>query len=109
MRWIVDAQLPPALAVLLRQRGHEAEHVEEAGLRHSDDSAIWQRALERGAVIVTKDEDFPSRAWVSRIAPPIVWLRIGNASRRTLLAWLEPFLPDIEARLAQGEKVIEAR
>ena len=83
--------------------------MEDAGLRHANDDAIWQRALERGAAIITKDEDFPSRAWASRIAPSIVWLRIGNASRRALLAWLEPLLPNIEARLAQSEKVIEVR
>ena len=109
MRWIVDAQLPPALARLLQQRGHEAEHVEDAGLRHAGDSEIWERALECGAVIITKDEDFPSRAWVSSIAPSIVWLRIGNASRRALLGWIEPLLPDIDARLQQGEKIIEVR
>jgi predicted nuclease of predicted toxin-antitoxin system len=109
VRWIIDAQLPPALAALLRQRGHEAAHVEDAGLRHAEDDAIWQYALEHGAVIVTKDEDFPSRAWASREAPSIVWLRIGNASRRAVLGWLEPLLPDIEARLQQGEKIIEVR
>jgi predicted nuclease of predicted toxin-antitoxin system len=105
----VDAQLPPALADLLSQRGHESEHVEDAGLRHAEDNAIWQHALERGAVIITKDEDFPSRAWASRTAPAIVWLRIGNASRGALLRWLEPLLPEIELRLTQGEKVIEVR
>ena len=109
MRWIIDAQLPPALARLLQQRGHEAEHVEDAGLRHADDSAIWQRALAQGAIILTKDEDFPIRASASRSAPAIVWLRIGNASRRALLAWLEPRLPAIEARLNQGDKLIEVR
>ncbi|MEQ1850349.1 MAG: DUF5615 family PIN-like protein [Chthoniobacteraceae bacterium] len=109
MRWIVDAQLPPALADLLRQRGHDAAHVEEVRLRHAEDDAIWQYASEHGAVIVTKNEDFPSRAWASRTAPAIVWLRIGNASRRALLRWLEPLLPEIELRLTQGEKVIEVR
>ncbi len=109
MRWIIDAQLPPALARLLQQRGHEAEHVEDAGLRHADDNAIWQHALAHGVVIITKDEDFPIRASASRTAPAIVWLRIGNASRRALLAWLEPRLTDIETRLNQGEKLIEVR
>ena len=109
MRWIVDAQLPPALAHLLRRRGHEAEHVEDVGLRHSGDDAIWRHAMENGAVIVTKDEDFPLRAWVSRAAPAIVWLRIGNASRRALFAWLEPLLPEIEDRIGAGEKVVEVR
>jgi predicted nuclease of predicted toxin-antitoxin system len=109
VRWIVDAQLPPALARLLQQRGHEAEHVEDAGLREAEDSAIWQRALHRGAIIITKDEDFPIRASASRSAPAIVWLRIGNASCRALLAWLEPRLPGIEARLSRGEQLIEVR
>ena len=109
MRWIIDAQLPPALDHLLKQNGHEAEHVEEAGLRHADDNAIWQRALACSAVIITKDEDFPIRASASRTAPAIVWLRIGNASRRALLSWLEPRLHAIESRLNQGEKLIEVR
>jgi predicted nuclease of predicted toxin-antitoxin system len=100
---------PPALARLLQQRGHEAEHVEDAGLREAEDSAIWQRALHQGAIIITKDEDFAIRASASRSAPAIVWLRIGNASRRALLAWLEPRLPDLEARLRRGEQLIEVR
>ena len=109
MRWIVDAQLPPALARQLKQRGHEAEHVEDAGLRHAEDDAIWQYALTRGAVVITKDEDFPIRASIRRPAPPIVWLRIGNASRRALFHWLEPRVPAIEDRLNQGETIIEVR
>ncbi len=109
MRWIIDAQLPPSLASLLQQRGHEAEHVETAGLRHAEDDAIWQRALARGAVILTKDEDFFIRASASRTVPAIVWLRIGNASRRVLWTWLEARLPAIEARLVQGDKLIEVR
>jgi predicted nuclease of predicted toxin-antitoxin system len=109
VRWIIDAQLPPVLAELLRQRGHEAEHVGDAGLLQAEDNTIWQRALADGAVIITKDEDFPIRASASRSAPCIVWLRLGNASRRALLAWLEPRLPAIEARVEQGEKLIEVR
>ena len=79
------------------------------GLRHADDDPIWQCALADDLVVITKDEDFPMRASVSRSAPCIVWLRIGNASRRALFAWLEPRLPGIEARLAQGERLIEVR
>ena len=109
MRWIIDAQLPPALARLLDQRGHKAEHVGDVALREADDNEIWQWALDHDAVIITKDEDFPIRASASRSAPRIVWLRIGNASRVALLAWLETRLPAIEIRLEQGEKLIEVR
>ena len=81
MNAIVDAQLPPALAKLLREHGHKAEHVEELGLRHSDDTDIWDHALLHQAVIITKDEDFAHRFRQGKAAPVIVWLRVKNASR----------------------------
>lgn len=109
MNCVVDAQLPPSLARLLAQAGHQARHVEDLGLRHSDDSEIWRWALEHSAVVFTKDEDFPRRALVSKHAPVIVWLRVGNTSRRALLAWFEPLLTQIEAEVARGELIIEVR
>jgi predicted nuclease of predicted toxin-antitoxin system len=109
MNAIIDAQLPPALAKLLREHGHEAEHVEKLGLRHADDTAIWNYALLHQAVIITKDEDFAYRSSQARTAPVIVWLRVKNASRKALLAWFEPLLPKIEALIEQGERLIEVR
>lgn len=109
MRFLVDAQLPPALARMITRAGHTAEHVVDLGMLDADDSPIWDYALQHGAVIVTKDEDFPHRSGQSATVPAIVWLRIGNASRRALLEWLEPLLPRIEAQLEQGEKLIEVR
>jgi len=109
MRWIVDAQLPPALARMLAEHGHTAEHLVDVGLRHSSDETIWDYAEEHAAVIVTKDEDFPNRALIESSHPAIVWLRIGNCSRRALLQWFEPLLPDIVSRIESGETLIEIR
>ena len=109
MRFVVDAQLPPALARLLSAHGHTAEHVADIGLRDADDSPIWAYALLHQAVIVTKDEDFPHRVQQSKTSPVIVWLRIGNTSRKALLQWFEPLLPQLEALLLQGDRVIEVR
>lgn len=109
MRWLVDAQLPPAFGKLFIHRGHLVEHVHELGLRHASDKAIWDYALQNNATIATKDEDFPALALVANQAPPIVWLRIGNCSRKALLRWFEPLLPEIEKRLAAGETMIEIR
>jgi len=109
MRFVVDAQLPPALARLLTAHGHTAEHVADIGLRDADDSPIWAYALLHQAVIVTKDEDFPHRVQQSKTSPVIVWLRIGNTSRKALLQWFEPLLPQLEALLLQGDRVIEVR
>lgn len=107
MKFIVDAQLPPALAKLLRDHGHDAVHVADVGLRHADDTDIWQAALDQALVIVTKDEDFPHRSRQNKTAPTIVWLRVRNVSRKALLLWFEPLLPRIEALIQQGERLIE--
>jgi len=111
MRFLVDAQLPPALAGLLRDHGHEAEHVSEIGLGDASDSRIWENALENGAVIVTKDEDFPHRLSQSDQvdAPSLVWIRIGNTTRRALLLWFEPLLPQVVALIEGGEQLVEVR
>lgn len=109
MRFIVDAQLPPALARFFESRGHEARHVADLGLLDSSDTAIWNHALANGAIVVTKDEDFPHRLRQIGIGPVIVWLRIGNTSRRALLQWFEPLLPRIEVLIQNGDLLIEVR
>jgi predicted nuclease of predicted toxin-antitoxin system len=109
MRFVIDAQLPPALAQLLTSRGHRAEHVADIGLRDADDSPIWRYAVEKQAILVTKDEDFPHRLRQGGTAPIVLWLRIGSTSRRALLQWFEPLLPQVETMVQQGERLIEVR
>ena len=109
MRFIVDAQLPPALARLMAGSGLQAEHVVDVGLRDSEDSTIWQYAIEQQAVLVTKDEDFPRRLQQSKSGPTILWLRIGNTSRRALLQWFESLIPQIVQMVENGERLIELR
>ena len=86
-----------------------AEHVIDVGLRDSEDSSIWQYAIQQQAIVVTKDEDFPRRLPQSESGPTIVWLRIGNTSRRALLQWFEPLIPQIVQMLENGERLIELR
>jgi len=45
MKFLIDAQLPPALARLIVALGHDAVHVEEAGRLLSTDQAIWDYAV----------------------------------------------------------------
>lgn len=109
MRFLVDAQLPPALALWLREAGHDAQHVEDVKLREAENSQIWRHALEQQSILITKDEDFIERARQSSNAPVIAWLRIGNVSNRALRQWLLPQLPQILAWIEQGVRVLEIR
>jgi len=109
MKFLVDAQLPPALADWLQQHGHDAVSVAAIGMRDSADSEIWDHALANDQTIVTKDEDFALRASRTDRSPRVVWLRIGNSTNRVLFAWLEPLLPGILHALATGDHLVEVR
>ena len=106
MRFLVDAQLPPALARLVETRGHKADHVADLGLADAPDPRIRARAAESGAVIVTKDEDFAVHLLLYD-GPPVVWVRVGNTRRGELLRRFEAELPRIVTALERGESLIE--
>jgi predicted nuclease of predicted toxin-antitoxin system len=109
VRFLVDAQLPPALAQALTAAGHQAEHLEDVGLRHAKDPAIWEYAHHHQAILITKDEDFVDRYRRQSDGPAVIWIRLGNASRQKLLAWFLPLLPQLLERLQAGDKLIEVR
>ena len=109
MKFIIDAQLPPSLAEVLRQAHCDAKPVRDIGLRGAKDKAIWEFALQNGAAIVTKDEDFAERCLAAADAPVVIWLRIGNATNPELLNWLMPLWPSVLARLEAGDRLIEVQ
>lgn len=107
MKFLVDAQLPPALAQFLKDEGHDAEHVASAGLRHAKDNPIWDYAMRERAVIVSKNEDFAKRISRDQEGPQVVWVRIGNTTNQFLLSRFRIRLPTINQKLERGEKLIE--
>lgn len=109
MRFLVDAQLPPALARFLAERGHIAEHVNDIGTGDAADRELWRYALANSAAIVTKDEDFALMLGLPGDAPTIVWVRVGNTRTAALLAWFGPLLDQIVELAEGGQKLIELR
>jgi predicted nuclease of predicted toxin-antitoxin system len=108
MRFLVDDQLPPALARWLTAQGHEASHVKDLGLTGATDRKVWERARIDGAVVVTKDEDFLN---LQRQVPgpAILWITMGNCSKGELLKRMELGLVEIVAALEAEELVVELR
>jgi len=108
MRFLVDAQLPPALARWLTSQGHEARHVADFGLEGASDRAIWSEAGSTGATIVTKDADFVELARAGN-GPAVVWITMGNCRRQFLLDKFGRALPQIVAALQSSERIVEVR
>ena len=107
MLFLVDAQLPPLLAEALRQAGCEAVHVIDLGLQAATDEQIWDEAISRSAVLVTKDRVFPIRRAASNDGPTILWVRVGNMSNRKLIELALQALPAIIDAIERDEAVIE--
>lgn len=108
MRFIVDAQLPIALANWIAGQGHQALHLADLGLLSAPDQVIWDTAISMGAVILTKDHDFVEWAMTRRPAPAIVWVRIGNAANTALVRRLEAVWEKVLQNLEAGALVVEA-
>ncbi|MCG3148182.1 MAG: hypothetical protein PCFJNLEI_01625 [Verrucomicrobiae bacterium] len=109
MKFLVDNQLPVALAKRLVTLGHEAQHVLDLGLDKASDTEIWKHAATHSLVLITKDEDFLQRASQPGSPVQIVWVRLGNCRNAILLAAFESVLPQLLTALQAGNHVVELR
>ena len=107
MRFVIDAQLPPGLAVRLRKLGFVTEHVNRIGLGAADDIAIWEYTKQCAAILITKDEDFVAHAMSEETGPQVVWIRLGNISNDALWDAISTAFDEIHAALEAGERIVE--
>ena len=107
MRFLIDNQLPRALARLLVDLGHQAVHVLDVELAQIDDHALWAYAAQHGFVIISKDADFVDLALLDPGRVQLVWVRIGNCRKSALLKAFKSALSTIEQELNSGEILIE--
>ena len=106
MRFLVDNQLPAALARWLSAQGFAAEPVLDLQLNESHDEQIWAHAAAHGVVVISKDDDFQSRATHHGMVQG-VWVRLGNCRNKELIATFERQLPAVISALEKGATVVE--
>jgi predicted nuclease of predicted toxin-antitoxin system len=109
VKFIVDNQLPVALAEYLRRKGFDCQHVLEAGLGDARDSEICRHAELHGRVIISKDEDFLYFAKRREAKVKVIWVRLGNCRTSALLAAFERSWSRIESCLKSGDRIVEIR
>ncbi len=71
------------------------------------DRNIWDRAAVDGSVLVTKDEDFVTMRAFRSDGPALIWVRIGNVTKRALLQRFTRDFPFIIAALGRGETIVQ--
>lgn len=104
MKLLLDANLSPEIARLLKEAGHDAIHVSEIGLLSAPDPAIMEAAAQERRVLLTADADFGALlALGSRATPSVVLLRSADHLRPSEQAeLLAANLPLIAEDLEKG-------
>lgn len=104
MRFLLDANLSPALAQPLRDAGHDAVHVVDLEMLAATDEQILARAESDGSTIITADTDFPMMlALRAARRPSVVLLRqIAELPRLNQAALLTANLPSVLDDLERG-------
>ena len=104
----VDAQLPPALALWLREcYCVQAFSLRELGLRDEEDAVIFSEAKKRGSILISKDSDFVD--FVQRFGPPpqLIWVTCGNVTNANLKSIFSSVFEQALNLLAGGEAIVE--
>ena len=109
MKLLIDHQLPVQLAAHLRSRGHDCEHVFDIGLNNVTDSTIWSHALQRGQIVVSKDEDFVYLANRPGDTGRLLWVRLGNCRNIALFASFDSLDAAITKAFESGQRIVEVR
>ena len=109
MTFLVDNQLPAALARFLTSRGLDCWHVLDVDLPNASDAEIWEYASRNDCVLISKDEDFFYLANVPSAKVRLIWIRLGNCRTPELLYAMASLWPKIEASLKAGDRIIEVR
>lgn len=74
MKLLLDANLSPEVARLLKKAGHDAIHVRDIGLLSAPDPEILQAAANGKWVLITADSDFGALLALGSLASPSVLL-----------------------------------
>jgi predicted nuclease of predicted toxin-antitoxin system len=109
VKFLIDNQLPRALAEHLQARGQDCQHVLETGLADASDISICRYCEAQERILISKDEDFLYLANHPKSKIKLVWVRLGNCRTAALLAAFDQFWPTIESCFAAGDRIVEIR
>jgi predicted nuclease of predicted toxin-antitoxin system len=109
VNFLVDNQLPEALCRFLNTNGHRSEHVLGLRMDEASDLEIWNYAANGNWIVATRDEDYLHLANRPGDLGKLLWVRIGNCRKQTLLQAFERELPGVIRAFEEGFQVVEIR
>jgi predicted nuclease of predicted toxin-antitoxin system len=106
MKFLVDAQLPASLCVLLQSAGHEARHTLQLPKKNlTTDATLNELSIEEKLVLISKDTDFYYSHLLYQQPYKLVLVRTGNTRLRELKELFARNLSAIECALEKHSLV----
>ena len=108
MRFLLDQNRSPRLAVLLREAGHDAVHTLDLGLAEAEDDEVLDVADGQDRVLISGDTDFGALlALWHRTSPSVVLFRARNLPQASQQAAIVlEHLDEMSQDLQQGAVVV---
>jgi predicted nuclease of predicted toxin-antitoxin system len=95
VKLLFDENLSARLVELLAAEFPGSTHVERVLGRGRPDAELWEYAIANGYAIVSKDNDFRQRAFMSSPPPKVFWLDIGNAGTEQISELLKSRVEEV--------------
>lgn len=107
LKFIVDTQLPPLLAIVLSQKGYDALHTTNFNNGQlMTDKQIIKIAITENRVVITKDSDFFDYNIAKGIPPKVLFIRLGNQKNNLLLQEIRKNIKSIVDLLENNNMVV---
>ena len=107
LKFLIDTQLPPVLAEMLRYKGYDAKHtVEYPEGVFMNDSKIADYAENEGRIIVSKDTDFFDMVSLSRKNLKVLLIETGNIKNKELLKLISRNILIIEKQFVLNSRLV---
>ena len=97
MKFLVDANLPFKLTLLLRNKGFDVIHTDNLpNKEQTTDREIRENSLEEERIVISKDSDFLDSHLIIGIPKKFLYISTGNIINRELFALVENNIDQIK-------------
>jgi predicted nuclease of predicted toxin-antitoxin system len=89
MRLLFDENISESVARALEDQFPGSLHVRREGLQGADDFKVWQFAIQKQCLLVTRDEDFQQMSILRGQPPKVIHILANNPSNQLIIHVLQ--------------------
>jgi predicted nuclease of predicted toxin-antitoxin system len=96
MKWLIDANLPGRLAIVLTKKGYDILHTDDLpNKERTKDNEIREIAMDQNRVLITKDSDFLDSHLIQGIPSKLLLVTTGNILNKELIDLFDKYFETV--------------